>query len=104
MDIDQQYTYSNVIMIQKNVLNTSIAAVYPNPASNMIHIDLNIAKTEKTSIQVLDMTGRLVREFNVTLEKGFSTHQLDLASIANGQYMIRIPISNSVLLSKFTKK
>jgi hypothetical protein len=50
------------------------------------------------------MTGRLVREFNVTLEKGFSTHQLDLASIANGQYMIRIPISNSVLLSKFTKK
>jgi hypothetical protein len=70
----------------------------------MIHIDLNIAKTEKTNIQVLDMTGRLVREFNVTLEKGFSTHQLDLASIANGQYMIRIPISNSVLLSKFTKK
>ena len=104
MDIDQQYTYSNVIMIQKNVLNTSIAAVYPNPASNMIHIDLNIAKTEKTNIQVLDMTGRLVREFNVTLEKGFSTHQLDLASIANGQYMIRIPISNSVLLSKFTKQ
>jgi hypothetical protein len=104
MDIDQQYTYSNVILIQKNVLNTSIAAMYPNPAFNMINIDLNIAKTEKTSIQLLDMTGRLVREFNVTLEKGFATHSIDLASIAKGQYMIRIPLSNTVLLSKFIKE
>ncbi len=65
---------------------------------------MNVAKAEKTSIQLLDMTGRLVKELNITLEKGVVTKSIDLASIAKGQYMIRIPVSNTVLLSKFTKE
>jgi hypothetical protein len=62
----------------------SIAKVYPNPAAGMLFVDINDNTINKLSL--LDMTGRIVSEYNVTTTK----MQLDIASLPTGAYILQL--------------
>lgn len=104
VDEDGKYTYSNTILIQAELTNSSVLAIYPNPSFGILNIDISMLKQEKAMLQIIDMTGRAVVSKPIELSKGFSSHTLSTESLANGQYMIRIALNNEVFVRKFTKE
>jgi hypothetical protein len=65
--------------------------VYPNPASEMASIRLTILQPSPVSIQLYDMTGRVVREI-AQHDMHTGEHQLSIntATLGQGVYLLRV--------------
>ena len=88
-----------IIVTQSTTLGTnnnalSIITLYPNPTSDF----LNIKSSQKISkIEIYDMSGKLVRSEKLKDEK------VNVQSLLNGNYLLKIQTENGVVTSKFIK-
>lgn len=87
-------------------LNNNIqAVVYPNPASGKINIDYTLQQADVLSIQLTDITGRIIKVFTTNESRTAGQHkytlQLDNA-IAPGQYVLQIAGTTSQSNIKLT--
>jgi len=70
--------------------------VYPNPAINELNILLPINKVAK--VRIFDLTGKIV----ATFESVSSSEPIDISSLRNGIYMVRISTENTTITKKIT--
>jgi hypothetical protein len=87
---------NNVLEIENNSLVSGFS-MYPNPASNIVHISLDDS-SENSSIIIYDQLGRSV--LNKDVENVRDEVQLSLNELNKGVYYVQV-ISDRV---KFTKK
>jgi hypothetical protein len=105
-DIDNNLSYSNSVNVTyslSSILN-NVINVYPNPAKELINIDLNISdNTSNGSLKatIFNTLGLVMMQKNVS-----STNwSHDVAQLSPGSYLIEIRNHNGSLVgrSKFTK-
>ena len=77
----------------ENVENAANVAIYPNPVRNMLTIEGNDVK----NVEVIDMNGRVV----FTNDRA---GQLDMSTLAEGVYMVRVMSLSGVTAQKVVKK
>ena len=80
-----------VLANNDNILNGVI--MYPNPAS----LVLNIENAENSSITVFDLLGRVILSENTIS----SNKQLNVSSLSNGTYLIKISNNGQNKIDKF---
>ena len=68
-------------------------AVYPNPTNGRLTLDAD----DVQSVEVLDMMGR-------TVYTAKRTNQLDIQSLPNGAYLLRITLPDDVCVTKINKQ
>ncbi len=91
-------TYTLPTGISKNTIKDFNVMVFPNPASDMIMVQLNNLTKENVSIELYDMSGKLVQKTSVY--QGSTTAYIDLKMIYDGQYIVKVSDGNSVLSKK----
>ena len=66
-------------------------AVYPNPSTGKIRIDFyNSKQSKEISLNIFEMTGKLVTTKKVATLAGFNQYDLDLSLLASGMYYIEL--------------
>ncbi|TAK92865.1 T9SS type A sorting domain-containing protein [Patescibacteria group bacterium] len=66
-------------------------SAYPNPTTNYLNIDLNLPTQSQTNIDMVDMTGRIVKKIsNSLLNSGKHELQVETSDLPNGIYFIRV--------------
>ena len=90
-----QHTVSNTITpiaeAVKNVTNSvSSVSAFPNPTSGRLNIQWTENATEKSTINITDVTGRELYNTTVTMAQGTGMTAIDLSALANGVYMINV--------------
>lgn len=70
-------------------LTGKIGIIYPNPATDLINIDLNVNKDSDWILQMLDTQGKLVLFKNVHLPVGQSTVSFNISELINGTYIFQ---------------
>ncbi|MGB0839268.1 MAG: SdrD B-like domain-containing protein, partial [Chitinophagales bacterium] len=80
----------------------SLNALVPNPARNFISVSFTGDKGAVT-IQVLDLTGRLITTQTRQSLQGVNTHRLDLENYPVGIYTVRLQMNQQVVHGKFVK-
>lgn len=78
--------------------STMAIALYPNPTTDYIHLDLPSNTLQKSDFSIFDMTGRLMQ----------STAQLDgnalfVGSLPKGMYCLKITTSETIYSKQFIK-
>lgn len=74
--------------------------VYPNPAQDMLNMDISVLQSTKANISVVDLLGREVIRFgDINLQNGKNTLNINTSELQNGTYVIRI-VSNDGITSK----
>jgi hypothetical protein len=64
---------------------------YPNPAVNTLNLEMNFAIGGLTEIDMVDMTGKVVKKIaNENYAQGQHTLQVETSDIVNGIYFVRI--------------
>ena len=58
--------------------------LYPNPASGILNVDLRIDNVEFSAIKVVDLTGRIVMEYELSDEH----NEIDVSHLNNGMYSV----------------
>jgi hypothetical protein len=88
--------WNSVTQLESNVK----VEVYPNPTSGPTNVVVEMPASEQMqSIRVMDMSGKLISEQNVTNVKG-GRFELNLQGQAQGMYMVAIVTNNQTIIRK----
>ena len=77
-----------------NTVSNAQVSVYPNPATDMLHVEANGI----TRIDVIDLAGRIV------LSNTQALNTVNVSGLANGVYMLRTTTTEGVNVQKIVKK
>ena len=83
-------TYDPSSTSVKNVANNfGSVNVFPVPAQNMLHVDLNWNEAQSATIGLYDMSGKQISNLNVPFGSKFNG-SIPVNNLANGMYVIKI--------------
>jgi uncharacterized repeat protein (TIGR01451 family) len=63
-------------------------AIYPNPANNVCNAVINAITSGSATIEVADITGKVISSKVTSLQKGAQTIQVDISSLTPGAYVV----------------
>ena len=64
--------------------------IFPNPASDITQISINISESLQGELQIIDISGQLVYRKDVQLSAGQSQIPVDVKQFSTGQYIVNI--------------
>jgi hypothetical protein len=105
VDIDGKSLISSQVVDLMWGVNGSTISVYPNPTSNELNIDIYTTKAENSTIKILDMSGRILKEIQTKLFVGANSIQTNIGELATGIYTVQILENNKITqVSKVEKQ
>ncbi|MCC6693354.1 MAG: T9SS type A sorting domain-containing protein [Chitinophagaceae bacterium] len=88
--VDQNFKYSNIVMVRKGKTSTAII-IYPNPATNNANISLLAERDELATVTIRDYTGKLVYSQKAQIGKGNNIIPLtNLNVFSDGVYHVQL--------------
>jgi hypothetical protein len=94
IDKDGKFTYSGVVLLKSRITAVTLSSVYPNPARTELNMIIGSPAAEKVTIQVTDLTGKVVMQHSTQLAIGDNQVQLNVQSLAQGTYVIKAVCAN----------
>ncbi len=85
----------NIVGLDESVLNNSSLQVYPNPAKDIVHID--ILELSNVTLRITDLSGRVIKD-DIELMNG--TNPVNLSELSNGIYLMRFEHQREVYSRK----
>jgi hypothetical protein len=79
----------NTVSVFETPANTNSVSVYPNPGDEQFNLEYNSNVAEVLTVEVADLTGRVVYTQQAAVSTGRNILILDLADLAAGTYSIR---------------
>ncbi len=92
--------------LQSEAHENSIALkMYPNPVTEMIHLQLDLQVSAKVSIDLTDVTGKIVRQISEqTASAGVSEISIDINGLTAGVYVAQLKIDGAAYPQKIVKQ
>ena len=78
--------------------------VYPNPATDVLNIEVNASQSSAMSINVFNIMGQKVMESNVNINAGMNTPSISTADFASGIYFVTVKANGFENTMKFIVK
>ncbi|HMT72378.1 MAG TPA: T9SS type A sorting domain-containing protein, partial [Saprospiraceae bacterium] len=92
----QQVDIDNKVSVHAQIVdliwgaNGSTVSIYPNPTTDILNIDLYATSAQNTTVKLLDMSGRVIRQVQAKSSVGMNNIQLSLGEIASGVYTVQV--------------
>jgi hypothetical protein len=80
-----------------NEANAGGVTILPNPSDGKFYIDISNQDSEPITMQILDLTGRIVVEIEPAISEKF---EIDLSGQSKGMYFVRIKSGEGLLIRK----
>jgi hypothetical protein len=96
-------TFSITIESPDNIENLTDyeLRIYPNPATGELTIEFENKQTTGTAIELLDISGKVL--YTAMINPGETRHQINLTSLEEGLYLIRISNTDYTVTKKVIK-
>jgi hypothetical protein len=78
------------IPVARQLAQVEGLTLYPNPAVDMLMLTFGSEQEETTTVEVLDMLGRVVLVQQIAVTTGANNAQVSVAGLENGTYFVRI--------------
>lgn len=82
------------------VASTQILSAYPNPAGNMVQVLINSNNASDQNYELVDVLGKVVQGSSLPTSIGFTNLNLNISSLNNGIYFLRIGNANQFSTQK----
>ncbi|MBK8329405.1 MAG: T9SS type A sorting domain-containing protein [Bacteroidetes bacterium] len=106
----QQVDIDNKVSVHAQIVdliwgaNGSTVSIYPNPTTDILNIDLYATSAQNTTVKLLDMSGRVIRQVQAKSAVGMNNIQLSLGEIASGVYTVQVYENNHLTHTSKVKK
>ena len=105
VDMDGHSSLSQQIIDVQWGANGSVVTLYPNPIQDVLHIDVYSEKEMNTTIQLMDISGRIIKQVQTITTKGMNNIVVNLQDISSGMYTVQVLENNKLTqVSKVTKQ
>lgn len=85
------------------LFNTNDITLFPNPASDVLAVNIEVNKTNHATITIIDAVGKTVLLSNNELNEGGNRVSLDIAGLKAGIYFVRMNIGGQQVTKRFSK-
>ena len=103
VDVNGLTSKSSIITVGRDI-TAVITDVAPVPAVNSVTINVSAVKSSASTVQVFDLSGRVINTIEVEIIEGLNNIELDLNGLASGVYIFSVSTDNAVLDGKFIKQ
>jgi hypothetical protein len=103
-DADGSFKFSNVLRVKAGSKTLSLNSVYPAVASSTVNLQISSDKKAIASLEITDVTGRLLKRQTLALSEGIVTYPVDISSLSAGSYFVRIASDEEILTGRFAKE
>jgi flagellar basal body rod protein FlgG len=86
------------------MVSLSSVSVYPNPSNGSFTVQTNSLVNDEISIQVVDITGKIIYTEPVSLTIGKNSFDINLTGLSSGYYQVNLRKGNSVITKKLMIK
>jgi len=86
------------------VAKSSVLSVYPNPANTSATISFDVANGTEVSVNVTDLSGKVVYSNNLGSVKGAQKVSLNTEVLNSGVYMVNVTMNGAVSTKKLVVK
>ncbi len=93
---------STTAVFDKKQLSATIK-VYPNPVADQLNLRIQIGKSGRYFLSILDLSGREIQRQAVQLLEGDNLESLELTSLASGHYTVQLSDGERVAAVKMVK-
>ena len=76
--------------------------VFPNPANDLININLNLKESSSVLIDVADITGKQIAVILDEKQSGLIKKQFTTSQLQNGNYLVRLNVNGKSVTQKLT--
>lgn len=90
--------YTGTSSLSKTALNNLSVTVFPNPASDLIAIQINDLVKENMTLELFDMSGKLVK--STQINAGSTIAYFDVQTVYDGTYFIKISSQSHSIAKK----
>jgi hypothetical protein len=80
----------------KNIVNEPEVSLFPNPANNMVQVELKNMPNENSRVSVFDIYGKKL--FNLSTNQ--TIFEFDVSTFNKGIYVVKVQNSNNTLINK----
>jgi hypothetical protein len=95
-------------VIVSGILNQQIEigtlSVFPNPTNGLFHLNFYGKNTNTTSIQVLDIVGKVNLEINITNSNNLFEGDIDLSNYPSGIYIVKVRTTTGEISKRIFKQ
>jgi hypothetical protein len=99
---DSEVTYKrdcSTAGINNNDLSSFIY-IYPNPANEVLNIDLTAISNKIEVANILDITGRIIKSYSA---KSASVNSINISQLPSGVYFVKIVTTDNEYVKRFVK-
>ncbi len=89
VDTDGAYEYTRVVVTFMGEKDDG-PVLFPNPVETVLHASFNMSEDGDAIIQVIDASGRVMRDHSAHLDHGMRTLDVDMTGLNAGPYELRI--------------
>ena len=79
-------------------------SIYPNPASNMVNLLMNAPRNQFIDISIVNQVGSIVMAKSLISTEQSAVYKLDVHTLPNGMYFIRVKTGDSLQMAKLLIK
>lgn len=77
--------------------------MFPNPTVGELNVEFELLETERITVDVYDMVGKIVRSEDLgVLPAGYTLRKMDFQELSNGLYLMNINVGNESIVGRFT--
>ncbi len=81
-----------------------IEKVYPNPVSTHVYVEISLQEFSNVTFEMIDILGVPVKKWKVVqFFPGSHKSKLDLSSLRNGIYLLKINVNGKVFVKRIKK-
>jgi carboxypeptidase T len=104
-DVNGKSSYSNIINIVYSPA-VHFVQLYPNPVKDNLTVRIKLNTAEKVSIQINDLSGRIIRTIDVNASSSIREFQIDTKDLSSNLYILKVINSNNEVIDvqKFVKQ
>lgn len=96
--------FTDVKVVNRSIVPVTYYTVYPNPVQGILNINISAAVSEKSTVDVYDLNGKKIMGRSYNILSGKQTLSLDMSSLGNGTYILKMTLggkTSSQLVNKF---
>jgi hypothetical protein len=102
VDRDNSTKYSPIRSVRNE--GTADITVYPNPVKDLMKLEINADKADRGQIIITDINGKMVFSRAITIVQGNNILPIDIGNMSNGAYIIKVQLTDDVVIRKFSKQ
>ncbi len=90
IDFDGRFSYSAIATVKFEKTDLLGFSFYPNPAKNVLNVNVGIIQNENASIALINSLGQKLFSQNLKKTNSTTTIQFNIANITNGIYYVEL--------------